>query len=272
MAGPTEAETGLIEIGTAGAQVPAAPSWMTMAMESRGPFYLQLCERVRAAIASGELKAGSPLPSERDLSVALTMSRTTIRKALSVLAEEGLLEQRHGSGTFVRQKLETSLRGLRSFSQEMQARGLVPSSEVLSKAVGQPNPEEILALNISLGTRVFRLDRIRYADGVPMAIERVVMNQRFIGNPDAIGHSLYETLRLRGFAPVRALQRMRAGAINAVDAQLLGLGEGTPVLLLERRSYLADGTVVEQTKSTYRGDAYEFVAELHTLEQFDGSN
>lgn len=241
-------------------------------MESRGPFYLQLCERVRSAIAAGELKAGSPLPSERDLSVAFDVSRTTVRKALAVLAEEGFLEQRHGSGTYVKQRLETNLRSLRSFSQEMLSRGLAPSSEVVAKVVAHATPEEILALNISLGTRVLRFDRIRNADGVPMAVERVVMDLRFIGNPDNIGNSLYETLRRRGFAPVRAIQRMRAGAVNSVDASLLGLKEGTPVLLLERRSYLADGTVVEQTRSTYRGDAYEFVAELHTPEELGGND
>jgi len=241
---------------------------MSQPVEGSGPAYLQLCARVRGAIAAGDLKPGNPLPSERDLSIAFDVSRTTIRKALSVLAKEGLLEQRHGSGTFVMQRFETSLRGLRSFSQEITARGLTPSSEIINKVVDQPTPDEILALNISLSTRVLRFDRIRYADGVPMAVERVVMDLGFVGDPEAIGHSLYETLRLRGVAPVRALQRMRAGAIDAVDATLLGLDEGTPVLLLERRSYLADGTVVEQTHSTYRGDAYEFVAELHTQGPF----
>ncbi len=246
----------------------AEVGWLADRYEGRGPIYLQLTERIRAAIQNGELKADAPLPSEREISETLGVSRSTVRKAIDVLAAEGLLEQRHGSGTFVMRRVEQKLRTLRSFSEEMRARGFEPSSIVFEKAVVYPSPEEILALSISPSARVLRFGRIRLADEMPMAVERVTIDHRFVGDVEQIQDSLYDTLRRRGYAPVRALQRMHAAEIPATDAKLMNLREGAPVLLMERRSYLPDGTVVEFTRSTYRGDTYDFVVELTMTEEF----
>jgi len=245
-------------------------AWLLAPSEGRGPIYLQLTERIRAAIKQGELSPDTPLPSEREISETLGVSRSTVRKAIDVLAAEGLVEQRHGSGTFVTRRVEQRLRTLRSFSEEMVARGFKPSSRVFEKSLVYPSPEEILALNISPDTQVLRFGRIRLADDTPMAVERVTIDQRFVGDPDKITHSLYETLRRRGYAPIRALQRMHAAEIPDTDANLMNLRPAAPGLLMERRSYLADGTVVEFTRSTYRGDAYDFVVELTMTEDLDG--
>ena len=74
--------------------------------------------------------------------------------------------------------------------------------------------------------------------------------------------SLYAVLRLRGLEPVRALQHLRAAAVNAEDARLLGIPAGSPVMATVRHGYLADGRPVEFTRSVYRGDRYDFVAEM----------
>lgn len=239
-----------------------APDWLLRETESSGPIYFQLTERIRAAVENGDIKPDAPLPSEREIAERLGVSRTTVRKAIDTLAAEGLLEQRRGSGNYVARRLEQKLKGLRSFSEDMRARGMTPTSVLIEKTVAHPTPEDVLALNISPDDEVIRLARIREADGVPMAIERVVMDRRFVGSVSAIKTSLYEVLRRNGFAPVRALQRMRAASASDRDAKLLQVTAGAPVLLMERRSYLADGRLLELTRSTYRGDSYDLIVEL----------
>ena len=88
------------------------------------------------------------------------------------------------------------------------------------------------------------------------------MPQRYIGEPNAIGSSLYDALEAGNFKPVRALQRLRATLVSDADAELLGVERDSPALHIQRIAYLADGSCVEFTKSLYRADAYDFVSEL----------
>jgi len=92
------------------------------------------------------------------------------------------------------------------------------------------------------------------------------LSASLLPDPEAIGTSLYAHLGQSGNRPVRAIQRLRAVNLSEEDAQLLGLAPGVASLHIERTSYLASGRVVEFTRSTYRGDAYDFVAELRTGE------
>ena len=95
-----------------------------------------------------------------------------------------------------------------------------------------------------------------------MAIELAVIPNRFLPNPGAVEGSLYAALEAKNARPVRALQRLHATALNAQEAKFLDLPDGAPALFIERVSYLADGRIVEYTRSHYRGDTYDFVAEL----------
>ena len=121
-----------------------------------------------------------------------------------------------------------------------------------------------MALNLSPGSGVVRLYRLRHVDGAPLAIERTVVPQLLLPEPERIGASLYEALDLWGHRPRRALQRLRAVALEEEAARHLLLPVGAPGLMVERRAFLGDGRVVEYTRSFYRGDAYDFVAELHS--------
>jgi len=116
-------------------------------------------------------------------------------------------------------------------------------------------------LGVSPRDSVFRLARLRLADGVPMAMERAVVPARFIGDAARVSDSLYAALDAGGWRPVRALQRLRALVLGAADAALLGLPEGSAALDVHRIAYLADGRCVEYTRSFYRSDTYDFVAE-----------
>jgi GntR family transcriptional regulator len=228
----------------------------------RAVAYLRLRRAIQRAVEAGALEPGTALPSERDLADQLELSRVTIRKALAGLVTDGVLTQRQGAGTFVADRIVKSVSRLTSFTDDLRARGLKPRSEFLSRETGEVTPDEAMALNLSPGSLVIRLHRIRYGGDAPLAVEQSAIPADLLPDADAIVDSLYEALEPYGRRPTRALQRLRAVALDADKARLLHLEAGAPALLIERRAFLDDGRVVEFTRSHYRGDAYDFVAEL----------
>jgi GntR family transcriptional regulator len=226
------------------------------------PLYQQLQRALRQAIENGAIAPEDALPPERDLAEMLGVSRITVRKAIDELAEEGLLVRKQGSGTFVSNRVEKNFAKLTSFSEDMRARGREPRSVWLTKAAGTVTPEESLTLRSSPGTPVLRFHRIRYADDAPMAIEYATVLADCLPSVEAVQSSLYEALEQTGHRPVRALQRLRAVLFTAEQAKLLKAQERDAGLLVARVGYLKDGRAVEFSQSYYRGDIYDFVAEL----------
>ena len=230
-----------------------------------GPLYLQLKRRIEEAVHRGAIKPGDALPSERDLAARAEMSRVTVRKAVQNLVREGLLVQRHGSGTYVASqphRVEQSLSQLTSFAEDMARRGMAVRSTWLDRGLYVPSPEEMVVLGLASGNSVARVARLRISGETPIAIERAALSAEILPDPQAIGGSLYAHLEKRGNRPVRAIQRLRAISLGDEDAALLKVEPGVASLHIERTSYLASGRVVEFTRSIYRGDTYDFVAEL----------
>ncbi|WP_243095497.1 GntR family transcriptional regulator [Thermus thalpophilus] len=225
-------------------------------MATLGPKYMDLAQRLREEVL--QKPPGAPLPPERALAEAYGVSRDSVRKALDLLEEEGLVVRRQGSGTFVARRATFRTR-LRGFSEEMRALGMHPETRLLRAETGPAAPEEALGLGLSPGDGVLRLVRLRLADGEPMALERATLPLWAMNAPPE--GSLYQALEAKGLRPVRALQRLRAVAARE-EARPLGVEPGSPLLHLERVSYLADGRPVELVKSWYRADRYELLVEL----------
>ncbi|MCX5517011.1 GntR family transcriptional regulator [Kaistia defluvii] len=240
-----------------------------LADEEGGPLYFRLQTLIRAAISDGRLPANAALPPERDMASSLGVSRVTVRKAIQGLVADGVLRQRHGSGTFVSRsggRVEQPLSRLSSFTEDMKSRGLVPTASWIERSVGMPTSAEAMILGLAPTERVSRLHRLRLADNEPMAIERAVIPARILPDPMIVTTSLYDALTSVGMRPVRAVQRLNAENVSSADASLLGIAAGSAALAIERISYLPDGRIVEFTRSHYRGDAYDFVAELNLTE------
>ncbi len=236
-----------------------------LASADDAPLYMRIKRIINAAAAVGDLRNGDAIPSERDVAELLNVSRVTVRKAFSELVREGVLNQRRGSGTYVGGpviRVEQPLSRLTSFTEDMKLRGIVTRAEILSLQTALPTPEEALKLSLSPSERVSRWRRLRFAHDVPIAIEHAVIPERFLPDATLVRGSLYAALDASGFKPVRALQRLRAVALEDEEADLLDVPTASPALLIERISYLADGRAVEFTTSHYRGDSYDFVAEL----------
>jgi GntR family transcriptional regulator len=144
----------------------------------------------------------------------------------------------------------------------MARRGMTLRSEWLDRGIYPPSPDEMMVLGLSSKESVARVSRLRIADGTPLAIERASLSAAVLPDPLAVGSSLYAALEKTGGRPVRAVQRISAANLGVADARLLDVPTGAAGLHIERISYLATGKVVEFTRSIYRGDTYDFVAEL----------
>ena len=226
------------------------------------PLYQQLQRALREAIENRLLAPDDALPAERQIAAELEVSRITVRKAIDGLVEEGLLVRRQGSGNFVASRIEKNFAKLTSFSEDMRARGRTPKSVWLKRAEGSVTPEEALALRLSPGAPVLRFHRLRFADDMPMCLEYATVSAGCLPGLSAVHSSLYEALEKAGSRPTRALQRLRALLLNAEQAKLLHAREGDAGLLVERVGFLRNGDAVEYCQSYFRGDTYDFVAEL----------
>lgn len=229
------------------------------------PAYRQLRNWIADAIRAGTAKPGTPLPSERELADRLDISRVTVRKALDELVADGLVMRRRGSGSYVAEpprRVAQSLSRLYSFSEDMRARGREPGTSWLCREVGAANAEEARHLGIDVGEPVARLHRLRFADGEPIALEWTVSPSRLLPDPQEVGASFYEALRAEGHQPVKASQHITAVTIGGEWCRLLKVREGHAALDIHRVAERADGTLVEWSRSIFRGDAYDFVVDL----------
>jgi GntR family transcriptional regulator len=226
------------------------------------PLYIQVANKLSTAIGGGDWRANEALPSERTLSEMLDISRVTVRKAIDMLCERGMLTRRRGSGTYITPKLEQPLSRLTSFSEELKQRGFTAGSRWLERAIGMATPLELLSLGVSLSMPVARLKRLRTADKVVMAIETSTIPIVYMPDPYGVTDSLYGYLEERGATPSRALQHIRAVNATPEQARLAGIDAGAAMLHITRVSYLEGGAAVELTHSYCRSDYYEYVAEV----------
>ena len=229
------------------------------------PLYQRLQRALRSAIEQHLLKPEDALPAERQLAADLSISRITVRKAIDGLVGEGVLVRRPGSGNFINTRIEKNFAKLTSFSEDMRARGRTPRSVWLKRSEGTVTPDEAMRLRLSPGAAVYRFHRMRYADDVPMCLEYATIVAACLPSLEAVDTSMYDALERAGNRPVRALQRLSALLLNAEQAALLQAREGDAGLAVERLGFLRDGRAVEFCRSYFRGDMYDFVAELNSI-------
>lgn len=230
-----------------------------------GPRYTQLRRRLQEAIKQGILAPSSSLPPEREIAEITRLSRVTVRKAMQELVDKGVIVQRQGSGSFVcdtTPKVEQSLLNLTSFTEDMASRGMSTHSVWLERGIVRASAREVEALGLEPGASVARIYRLRAADGRPLALERATLPLDILPNPLEVETSLYEVLARSGHRPVHAIQRFTALNLGEDEAELLDVPPGAAALSIERTSFLDTGQVAEFTQSIYRGDAYDFVADL----------
>ena len=231
------------------------------------PLYYQLRAAISERLESGQWKPGDRVPSESELGERFRVSRTTVRQALGDLTNQGLLTRIQGRGTFVAYpRIQQRLTQLTGFTQDMHSRGKQPGAKVLQSGTA-PAPKFVAnALKISTDETVIILKRLRLADGEPMAVETSYLLHdlcREVLTQDLAGRSLYEYLtRSLNIIPIQARQQLEAVVCPPVEARLLGIRKGSPVLKIHRTTLNQFGQPFEQVESYYRGDRYVFQVEL----------
>ena len=237
------------------------------ALSARRPKGEQLQEILEGIV--GALEPGALLPSERLLAERYGVARATVTQAIDDLVSRGLVYRVHGSGTFVAEPKFRQPLTLTSFTEDMRARGMNPGSVVRSQAVVPAS--EVVARHLALvpGTPVVHMERVRTADGEPMALERTHLPaQRLPGLEDAdlTDASLYELMERKwGVRVAEADQWASVVRVTDEEAALLHVSAEQPALLFQRVTRDPAGTPVEYVRSLYRGDRYEVHTRLERL-------
>lgn len=233
-------------------------------MSARGvkiPKYYTVKQALVAMIA--DLPTGAAIPTERDLASRFETSRTTVRQAIAELVVDGRLERTQGSGTFVARPKVMQVRPLTSFSQERDAEGWRPGSIVLGIERVAADAEESRRLGVAAGERIHRVERLRTANGQPIAheIAHLPGDLPELAQRLAERGSLYQTLREDYGVEIATVEdTVETVLADPVQADLLGVETGLPMLLIHRTGWDASGRIVEWTRSVFRGDRFRFVS------------
>lgn len=219
--------------------------------------------RLRELIAAS--RVGDRLPSERQLSQRWGAARMTIRRATDGLIAEGLVERRHGSGTYVTPQPFARLLGLTSFTEDMLERGLVPGSRLLEFEASPADGAVAGRLSIAIGESALRFTRLRLANAEPMAIETVFIPAAYVPGlgPEDLEGSLYELLAVRyGMVTGSASVRIEPVVADPSTCELLAIANDQPCLRLWMVDRDARGRVIMVADCIYRGDRYQLSAEI----------
>jgi len=229
------------------------------------PLYYQLQEDIRSRIESGEYPPSTLLPTEADLRVMYGVSRATVREALRVLADRGLVERRQGVGTFVSaKKISEKLPGVYSFSTEMrlQGYGYTVRSEVLNKDYFEPPRRISSLLELDEDSQVLRVRRLRYVDDKPFLIS-ISYLPPFISIEDDFTGSIYQLLQTKYNLQVAGGEAsIEAGIAEDEEARLLDVDSADAVLRISWLGHTLEGQYVEYSEGTYRGDCYRYIVQL----------
>lgn len=228
------------------------------------PAYIKIHDSIKNGIDDGTGKIGERLPSERDLAERFQVSRMTLRQAVTLLVEEGILERRVGSGTFVASsRVQEKMRGTTSFTEIIKAQGKVPSTKLISYQRSHPNEQEVRHLNVKPHSYIIRMERIRYADQVPVLFEVTSVPEKLVKPFDqtAITEHFFQTLTAHGYEIGKSQQIISAKVADKQVASYLEIEPQSAILALTQVSYLTNDQPFEYVRSQYVGERFEFYLE-----------
>lgn len=237
---------------------------ITLDRSSRVPLYFQVAEQIERAILSGAIAPGEKIDNEISLANDLGLSRPTMRQAIQVLVDKGMLVRKRGVGTqVVHGKISRSVE-LTSLFDDLSVAGQKPRSDVLELEKIPATESVAQELQLAVGDLVWSLERLRYIGEEPLALMHNFLPADAIdlSQVDLAKTGLYASLRQRGILMRVARQRIGARRADARDARLLHEKRGAPLLTMQRTTYDNAGQAVEFGLHAYRADMYAFEATL----------
>jgi DNA-binding GntR family transcriptional regulator len=237
------------------------------------PLYFQLAQHFESAIRSGSLKVGSRLDNEVELAERLGLSRPTVRAAFLYLSNKGLVVRKRGAGTLVaKEKIDRDVE-LTSLHDDHASAGRAPTTTVIRNEVAHASELVSQALKLPPRALVICLERIRLADGEPIALMHNFLPAALVHLSIEMleQHGLYELLRASGIRLGSATQRMSAKNASAIEARILNETRGTALLTMERIAYDESGRPVEFAQHLYRASRYAFTTSMSRSARSDPS-
>jgi GntR family transcriptional regulator len=228
---------------------------------SYAPLYIQIFQNLRKAIQDGTYKPGEKLPSENELGQKYSISRITAMGALDELVKARLAYRERGRGTFVAKAFIGDFSFFSSFSEDMLARGLTPSSHLVSLKI--ETPDEATAEKLKMPVEEYQcLTRVRLANNEPVVIQKAYLPLKIypgIQDQDFNVRYLYEVIRkVYGFKLAWAEAIVEAGAARPDEARLLEVKPGFPVLIIWHLTLDDHYLPLEYVRSVYRSDRFSF--------------
>lgn len=223
------------------------------------PLHAQISGPLEKLITSGTLHPGTLIENEVSMAARLNVSRPTARRALQTLVDHGLLLRRRGAGTIVAPKPTHRLFSLSSLKEDLTSAGHTPTTEILSYECKLASQSVADRLGVDVGTDVVELERLRYMDGIPLAI---LYNWLPLANVPPRSEleegGLYEFMRGRGIMIASTHQMVGAQRAQRREARLLDIAVRQPTLTIERTAFDQHGQIVEWGFHTYRADRYRY--------------
>lgn len=237
-----------------------APVAITIDRSSPVPLYFQLAQHLETAITSGSLRVGSRLENEVDLAERLGLSRPTVRAAFLYLSNKGLVVRKRGAGTLVADEKINRGVELTSLYDDLAAAGRAPATKVLRNEVTHASDQVASALRLPEGALVISIERLRTADGEPIALMHNYLPAALVHLSTEMleHHGLYELLYASGIRLASATQRMSAKNASASEARAMNEARGAALLTMERTSYDEKGRAVEFAQHRYRASRFSF--------------
>ena len=236
---------------------------VTVDRTSPTPLHMQISEPLAELVLDGTLEPGTRLEDEVSMAKRLNVSRPTARQALQRLADRGLVSRRRGAGTVVTSPHVHRPKQLSSLLTDLTESGHAVSTDVVGYVRHAATDEEAALLETEPGTEVVTMERLRRADGEPIALMRnLVPADLAPGREDLEEHGLYEMLRAAGAVPVTATQVIGARNATAKEAEALDERRRAALLTATRTAYDSTGRVIEYGSHIYRASRYSFSTTL----------
>ncbi len=234
---------------------------LTLDSGSFVPYYEQIVSQVRNLVKKGKWKPGEIFHSEGEIARSLSISKMPVRQAFQKLRSEGLIIVAKGKRPIIGSgRVPWNFQQLRGFSEEMKRRGLIPSARIISLDIVEPESEVAQALKLTLGERIYKLTRLRFVNGEPVALVTSHLPARIfagIDRQDLEKQSLYGIFEKIYQRKLRWAEEV-IGAVTAGDeeGEVLQAAPGSPLLIIKETTYDDQDVAIEYSISLLRGDRY----------------
>jgi GntR family transcriptional regulator len=236
----------------------------TVSRENLQKLYLQLCEIMKRKIERNEWVVGFQIPTEEELCKMYSVSRVTVRAAVSELVRQGYLFRQQGKGTFVRKQVADELIMTASFRELMLESGIAFSSDVLARTTMMPVGDISSLLNVPTDKHVIYIKRRTIVENKPAILQEIYIPVHIcpsLLDEDIVNNSLLRLFKEHKIEITRIRNYFGTAYLSAGEAEIFGLSQGSPSLLLNQLFFSGE-TPVMYIRSIKRADTFGFAIEF----------